>query len=157
ANGKLARRRESVQLWRLSLLSLPLLLDECPSTSLAETCLMPAGPFSGLLVIDLTRVLAGPFCTLLLAELGARVLKVENPDGGDHTRQFVPSWKEKSAYYLSLNRGKESIALNLKNDRDREVLLAMVRRGDVLVENYRPGTLDKLDLGYERLHELNPR
>lgn len=118
---------------------------------------MSAGPFSGLLVIDLTRVLAGPFCTMMLAELGARVIKVENPDGGDESRQFAPFFRDKSAYYQSLNRGKESIALNLKDDADRRVLLAMVRRGDVLVENYRPGTLDKLGLGYDQLRAVNPR
>jgi CoA:oxalate CoA-transferase len=118
---------------------------------------MPAGPFSGLLVVDLTRVLAGPFCTLTLAELGARVIKVENPDGGDDTRHFVPSWHGKSAYYLSLNRGKESIALNLKEPRDRELLLNMIRAADVLVENYRPGTLEKLRLGYDDVKAENPR
>jgi CoA:oxalate CoA-transferase len=118
---------------------------------------MPTGPFSGLLGIDLTRVLAGPFCTMILAELGARVIKVENPDGGDDTRQFVPSWQGKSAYYLSLNRGKESIALNLKEPRDRELLLTLVRAADVLVENFRPGTLDKLGLGADALRPDNPR
>lgn len=118
---------------------------------------MPEGPFSGLLVIDLTRVLAGPFCTMLLAELGARVIKVENPDGGDDTRHFVPFWNDKSAYYLSLNRGKESIALNLKDPADRDVFRALVRRGDVLVENFRPGTLEKLGFGCETLRQLNPR
>jgi CoA:oxalate CoA-transferase len=118
---------------------------------------MPAGPFSGLLVVDLTRVLAGPFCTLILAELGARVIKVENPDGGDDTRHFVPSWQGKSAYYLSLNRGKESIALNLKVPRDREMFLALVRAGDVLVENFRPGTLESLGFGDDLLGRENPR
>jgi CoA:oxalate CoA-transferase len=119
---------------------------------------MNSGPFSGLLVIDLTRVLAGPFCTMILAELGARVIKVENPDGGgDDARQFGPTWQEKSAYYLSLNRGKESIALNLKATGDRELLLALVRAGDVLVENFRPGTLESLDLGYDVLCRENPR
>jgi CoA:oxalate CoA-transferase len=118
---------------------------------------LPAGPFSGLLVIDLTRVLAGPFCTMLLAELGARVIKVENPDGGDDSRRFEPFVDGRSAYFLSLNRGKESIALNLKDPHDRDVLLALVRRGDVLVENYRPGTLERLHLGYDRLREVNPR
>src|SRR5262245_57453746 len=99
-----------------------------------------AGPFAGLLVIDLTRVLAGPFCTMMLAELGARVVKVENPDGGDDSREFSPYFNGQSAYYQSLNRGKESIALDLKNDADRTVLTEMVRRGDILVENFRPGT-----------------
>lgn len=118
---------------------------------------MSAGPFAGLLVVDLTRVLAGPFCTMLLAELGARVIKIENPDGGDDTRQFVPFWQGNSAYYLSLNRGKESIALNLKDPGDREVLLTLVRAADVLVENFRPGTLEKLGFGDAVLRRENPR
>jgi CoA:oxalate CoA-transferase len=118
---------------------------------------MTPGPFSGLLVIDLTRVLAGPYCTMMLAELGARVIKVEHPDGGDDARQFGPWVDGRSAYFLSLNRGKESVALDLKSDTDRPVFLEMVRRGDVLVENYRPGTLDRLGLGYDRLRAVNPR
>lgn len=118
---------------------------------------MNAGPLSGVLVVDLTRVLAGPFCTMMLAELGARVIKVENPLGGDDARHFEPFFEGTSAYFASLNRGKESIALNLKNDLDRQLFIAMVRRADVLVENYRPGTLEKLRLGYEQLKALNPR
>src|SRR5262249_46367829 len=90
-------------------------------------------------------------------ELGARVIKVENPDGGDDTRHFVPSWQGRSAYYLSLNRGKESIALNLKEPRDREMLLALVRAADVLFENYRPGTLETLGLGWDIPQRENPR
>jgi CoA:oxalate CoA-transferase len=115
------------------------------------------GPFSGLLVIDLTRVLAGPFCTMMLAELGARVIKVENPDGGDDSRHFTPNFQGQSAYFQSLNRGKESIALDLKAEADRAVFVEMARRGDVLVENYRPGTLERLGLGYAKLKEINPR
>lgn len=118
---------------------------------------MPDGPFSGLLILDLTRVLAGPYCTMVLAELGARVIKVENPDGGDDSRRFDPFVEGRSAYFLSLNRGKESIALDLKNEADRTVFLAMVRRADVLVENYRPGTLDRLGFGWEQLRQINPR
>src|SRR5713226_1306508 len=118
---------------------------------------MVPGPYAGLLVIDLTRVLAGPFCTMMLAELGARVIKVEHPDGGDDSRQFDPFYDGRSAYFASLNRGKESIVLNLKDDADRKVLLTMVQRGDVLVENFRPGAMDRLDLGYEQLREKNPR
>jgi CoA:oxalate CoA-transferase len=118
---------------------------------------MISGPLSGLLVIDLTRVLAGPFCTMLLAELGARVIKVENPDGGDDARHFEPFVAGRSAYFLSLNRGKESIALDLKDADDRRVFLSLVRRGDVLVENFRPGTLDRLGLGYAHLREVNLR
>ncbi len=118
---------------------------------------MTVGPYSGLLVIDLTRVLAGPFCTMMLAELGARVIKVENPQGGDDARHFDPIVDGRSAYFQSLNRGKESIALDLKDPADRAVFLEMVRRGDVLVENFRPGTLERLGLGYDRLRALNPR
>jgi CoA:oxalate CoA-transferase len=118
---------------------------------------MHPGPFSGITVVDLTRVLAGPYCTMMLAELGARVIKVENPDGGDDSRHFAPFFEGRSAYFLSLNRGKESIALNLKRAGDRELFLSLVRRADVLVENFRPGTLDKLGLAYNRLSELNPK
>ncbi len=118
---------------------------------------MIVGPYTGLLVIDLTRVLAGPFCTMMLVELGARVIKVENPNGGDDARHFDPMVDGRSAYFQSLNRGKESIALDLKNPDDRAVFLEMVRRGDILVENFRPGTLDRLGLGYDQLRTLNPR
>lgn len=118
---------------------------------------MTVGPYSGLLVIDLTRVLAGPFCTMMLAELGARVIKVENPQGGDDARHFDPIVNGRSAYFQSLNRGKESIALDLKDPADRALFLEMVRRGDILVENFRPGTLERLGLGYDRLRTLNPR
>jgi CoA:oxalate CoA-transferase len=108
-------------------------------------------------VIDLTRVLAGPFCTMMLAELGARVIKVEDPSKGDDSRCYAPFHQGKSAYFLSLNRDKESIALDLKNEDDRNVFLSLVRQGDVLVENYRPGTLDRLNLGYEHLRQVNAR
>jgi CoA:oxalate CoA-transferase len=117
---------------------------------------MPDGPLAGVVVVDLTRVLAGPFCTLMLAELGARVIKVE-PPAGDDSRQFTPFIAGQSGYFASLNRGKESIALDLKSDADRDVFLGLVREGDVLVENYRPGALDRLGLGYDRLREINPR
>jgi CoA:oxalate CoA-transferase len=113
------------------------------------------GPLAGVVVIDLTRVLAGPFCTMMLAELGARVIKVEEPRIGDDSRHFTPLHQGKSAYFLSLNREKESIALDLKNEQDRALFLDLVRRGDVVVENYRPGTLERLGLGYERLREVN--
>jgi len=118
---------------------------------------MADGPYSGLLVIDLTRVLAGPFCTMMLAEMGARVIKVEKPDGGDDARHFEPFVDGKSAYFSSLNRGKESIALDLKEPGDREFLLRLIRCGDMLVENFRPGTLERLGLGCERLRAVNPR
>jgi CoA:oxalate CoA-transferase len=117
---------------------------------------MPDGPLAGVVVVDLTRVLAGPFCTMMLADLGARVIKVE-PPAGDDSRQFSPFIGSQSGYFASLNRGKESIALDLKDGADRDAFLALVRQGDVLVENYRPGTLDRLGLGYDRLRGVNPR
>jgi CoA:oxalate CoA-transferase len=109
------------------------------------------------MIVDLTRVLAGPYCTMLLAELGARVIKVENPDGGDDSRTFDPFVGDVSAYFASLNRGKQSIALDLKADADREVFRQLIVRADVLVENYRPGTLDRLGLGYDQMQQLNSR
>jgi CoA:oxalate CoA-transferase len=118
---------------------------------------MNTGPLSGVLVLDLTRVLAGPYCTMLLAELGARVIKVENPDGGDDSRHFTPFFQQRSAYFLSLNRGKESIALDLKKEPDRALLRSMLKRADVLVENFRPGTLDRLGFGYDQVKVNNPR
>jgi CoA:oxalate CoA-transferase len=118
---------------------------------------MPTGPFSGLLVLDLTRVLAGPLCTMMLAELGARVFKVEDPRGGDDSRQFEPFFDGQSAYFASLNRGKESIALDLKNEGDRAVFWKLVRRADVLVENFRPGTMERLGFAYDELRQANPR
>lgn len=116
-----------------------------------------SGPLSGLLVIDLSRALAGPFCTVYLAELGARVIKVENPRGGDESRQFDPMFRGRSAYFASLNRGKESLALDLKGEADRALLWRLLRRADVLVENYRPGTLERLGFGHEALRAANPR
>jgi len=118
---------------------------------------MADGPFAGLMVLDLTRVLAGPFCTMMLAELGARVIKVEYPHGGDDSRQFAPFYEGQSAYFASLNRGKESIALDLKYEGDRAIFWQLVRRADVLVENFCPGTLERLGLGYEKLRGANPR
>jgi len=118
---------------------------------------MTSGPLSGVVIIDLSRVLAGPFCTMMLAELGARVIKVENPQGGDDARHFEPFHHGESAYFLSLNRGKESIALDLRDDADRNVVLNLIRQSDVLVENFRPGTLERLHLGYDDMRQENPR
>ncbi|MBT4219112.1 MAG: CoA transferase [Rhodospirillaceae bacterium] len=115
------------------------------------------GPLSGITVVDLSRVLAGPYCTMVMGDMGARVIKVENPSGGDDARQFGPFVKEKSAYFMSLNRGKESIALNLKDDADRVIFDDLLETADVLVENYRPGTMEKLGYGWEVLHEKYPR
>ncbi|HVO13805.1 MAG TPA: CoA transferase [Alphaproteobacteria bacterium] len=118
---------------------------------------MNSGPLSGVTVIDLTRVLAGPYCTMVLLDLGARVIKVEVPETGDDARHYGPFLNGKSAYFGSLNRGKESIALDLKAPTDREIFEGLLGRADVLVENYRPGTLEKLGYGWEALHARYPR
>ncbi|PCJ71922.1 MAG: carnitine dehydratase [Rhodobiaceae bacterium] len=117
----------------------------------------PAGPFSGLKVIDLTRVLAGPYCTMVLADLGAEVVKVEMPGRGDDARHIGPFIDGKSAYFMSLNRGKQSIALNLKDEADRKTFETLLETADVLVENYRAGTLDKLGYSWETLHAKYPK
>jgi CoA:oxalate CoA-transferase len=117
----------------------------------------PAGPFSGVTVIDLSHVLAGPFGTTILCDLGARIIKVEPPGHGDDTRTYGPFVKGQSLYFSFVNRGKESIVLNLKEDADRQIFFNMVRKADVVVENFRPGTMDKLGLSYETLSKMNPR
>lgn len=116
-----------------------------------------SGPLSGLLVLDLTRVLAGPYCTMMLAEMGARVIKIEHPQGGDDSRSFGPFVADISSYFMSLNRGKESIALNLKSESDRAVFETLLSHADVLVENFRPGTMEKLGYGWSELHAQHPR
>jgi crotonobetainyl-CoA:carnitine CoA-transferase CaiB-like acyl-CoA transferase len=124
------------------------------------------GPLSGTLVVDLSRALAGPQATMMFGDLGARIIKVEAPGTGDDTRGWGPPFVQpddsrresdrESTYFLSANRNKESIALNLKAEDDRQVLLDLVRRADVLVENFRTGVLDRLGLGFDTLHEVNP-
>ncbi|MFQ5954078.1 MAG: CaiB/BaiF CoA transferase family protein [Kiloniellales bacterium] len=116
-----------------------------------------AGPLDGVLVVDLTRVLAGPYCTMVLVDLGARVIKVEVPGRGDDARQYGPFVNGKSVYFMSLNRGKESIALDLKSDADRPVFERLLERADVLVENFRAGTMERLGYGWDSLHERYPR
>src|SRR3546814_1015177 len=103
-----------------------------------------AGPLSGITIVDLTRVLAGPYCTMVLADLGARVIKVEAPGKGDDARHYGPFMEGQSAYFASLNRGKESIALDLKAEPDRAVFERLLAAADGLVENFRPGTMEKL-------------
>jgi CoA:oxalate CoA-transferase len=115
------------------------------------------GPLSGIIIIDLSRILAGPYCTLLLAELGARVIKVEPPGQGDDARQYGPFKNGKSAYFISVNRGKESIALDLKSPSGREIFERLLDKADALVENFRPGTMEKLGYGWESLHQRYPR
>jgi len=115
------------------------------------------GPLSGITIIDLSRILAGPYCTLLLAELGARVIKVEPPHQGDDARQYGPFRNGKSAYFISVNRGKESIALDLKSPAGRETFERLLDKSDALVENFRPGTMEKLGYGWDALHPRYPR
>ncbi|MBM6402035.1 CaiB/BaiF CoA transferase family protein [Phycicoccus sonneratiae] len=119
-----------------------------------------SGPLDGITVVDLSRALAGPHASMLLGDMGARVIKVESA-GGDDTRGWGPPFvgpedDPVSTYYLACNRNKESIVLDLKSDDGRDVLTRLARRCDVLVENFRPGVMDRLGFGVERLHELNP-
>lgn len=115
------------------------------------------GPLSGITVIDLSRILAGPYCTMLMAELGARVIKVEPPDKGDDARHYGPFIGGSSTYFMSVNRGKESIALDLKDPADRATFEKLLERADVVVENFRPGTMEKLGYGWDTLHVRYPR
>ena len=115
------------------------------------------GPLKDLLVVDLTRVLVGPYCTMILSDLGARVIKIEAPEIGDDSRKFGPFVGDYSAYFMSLNRGKESIALNLKNDDDKKIFEKILDKADILVENFKPGTLEKWGFGWKQLCKKYPR
>ncbi len=115
------------------------------------------GPLDGIKVVDMTRVLAGPFCTMTLADLGAEVIKIERPDGGDDSRAFGPHQHGESAYFMSINRGKKSLTLDLKSEKGREILIKLVKQADVLVENFKPGVMKKLGIDYEALSQINPR
>lgn len=114
------------------------------------------GALDGVRVLDLTRVLAGPFCTMMLADMGAEVIKIEVPKTGDDSRAFGPFVNGESSYYMNLNRNKKGITLNLKG-RGKAIFLEMIKKADLVVENYRPGTMEKLGLGYEDLKKVNPR
>jgi CoA:oxalate CoA-transferase len=122
-----------------------------------STAMAQHGPLSGIVILDLSRILAGPYCTLLLAELGARVIKVEPPPAGDDARQYGPFKNGKSTYFASVNRGKESIALDLKSTEGRGVFERLLDRADALVENFRPGTMERLGYGWDTLHARYPR
>ena len=115
------------------------------------------GPLKNLLVVDLTRVLVGPYCTMMLSDLGARVIKIEAPEIGDDSRKFGPFINDYSAYFMSLNRGKESIALNLKKPEDKKIFESIVSKADILVENFKPGTLEKWGLGWKELSKKYPK
>ncbi len=115
------------------------------------------GALEGIKILDLTRVLAGPFCTMMLADMGAEVIKIEIPGKGDDTRNFGPYKNGESLYYANVNRNKKGITLNLKKPEGKELFLEMVKNADVVVENYRPGVMDKLGLGYDVLSEVNDK
>ncbi|WP_065329426.1 CaiB/BaiF CoA transferase family protein [Tritonibacter mobilis] len=114
-------------------------------------------PLDGLIILDLTHVLAGPYASMTLADLGARVIKVERPGSGDDTRAFPPFKGSESAYFATINHGKESIALDLKNVDDRIVFEELLSRSDVVLENYRPGVMERLGYGWEDLHTKYPK
>lgn len=110
----------------------------------------------GVRVLDLTRVLAGPYASMILGDLGADIIKIENPDGGDDSRGFGPFVNGESVYFISLNRNKKSLSLNLKTEEGKEIFLKLVRKADIVLENFRPGTMEKLGLGYDELEKINP-
>lgn len=119
-------------------------------------------PLDGALVLDMTRALAGPHAAMMLGDLGARVIKIESPKGGDDSRGWGPPFvgeddERESTYFMAANRNKESITLDLKDEADREVMTRLVRQADVLMENFRVGVLERLGFGFDRLHEINPR
>jgi len=115
------------------------------------------GPLAGIRVVDLTRVLAGPFATQSLGDLGAEVLKIEPPGGGDETRRFPPFIGDEGHYFLGINRNKKSLVVDLQQEAGKEILRRLAADADILVENYRPGVMDRLGLGYAALSEINPR
>ena len=115
------------------------------------------GPLAGIRVIDLTRVLSGPFCSMMLGDMGAEVIKIERPSAGDDTRAFAPPYQgEESAYFLSVNRNKKSLALDMKQDAAKEVLWKLVENADVIIENFRPGAAARLGFGYKDVAARNP-
>lgn len=116
-----------------------------------------SGALENIRIIDLSRVLAGPYCTMILGDLGAEVIKVEAPDSGDETRKWGPPFQDDvSAYYLTANRNKKAITLNLKEEEGREVIKRLVQDSDVIINNFKTGTMERFGLGYETLAEINP-
>jgi len=114
-------------------------------------------PLEAIRVLDLTRVLSGPYCTMLLGDLGAEVIKVERPGEGDDTRAFAPPFQgDQAAYFLSINRNKKSLTLDMKSERGKEILWRLVDLCDVLVENFRPGAMERLGFGYEAVKARRP-
>lgn len=114
-----------------------------------------AGALSNLTILDLTRVLSGPFCTMIMADMGARVVKIETPKTGDDARAFNPMRHDSSVYFANMNRNKRSMTLNLKHPEGKRLFIEMVKKADVVVENFRPGVMDRLGIGYDALKEIN--
>jgi Predicted acyl-CoA transferases/carnitine dehydratase len=114
-------------------------------------------PLGHITVIDTTRVLSGPFAAMILADMGANVIKIERPGTGDDSRGYGPFFKDESGYFMNVNRNKKSICVDLKKPRGKEVFLKLAKDADVILENFRPGTMDKMGLGYETLKAINPR
>ena len=114
-------------------------------------------PLSGVRVLDLTRVLAGPFCSMILGDMGAEVIKIEEPGKGDDTRSWPPFLGGEATYFLAVNRNKQSLTLNLKAPEGRDILKRLVKKSDVVLENFRTGTMERLGLGYATLKKVNPR
>jgi len=117
---------------------------------------MGKGLLDGVTVLDLTQVLAGPYCSMLLADMGADVIKIERPGSGDDSRHNYPIIDGESAYFMNLNRNKRGITLDLKSERGKEIFRQLVAQSDIVLENYRPGVMDRLGLGYESLRAINP-
>ena len=118
---------------------------------------MAVGALSGLRILDLTRLLPGPYCTMMFADLGAEVIKIEDPGRGDYMRDFPPKVKEESVFFIAVNRNKKSITLNLRNNRGREIFFELVKSADVVVEGFRPGVMERLGLGPLECLERNQK
>ncbi len=114
-------------------------------------------PLNGIKVLDFTRVLSGPYCTMMLSDMGAEIIKIERPKTGDDSRAFGPFIKGESGYFISVNRGKKSVVLDLKTQNSKKIILDLVRKSDVLVENFRPGIMKKLGFDYDSLKKINPK
>ena len=119
--------------------------------------MIKSGVLQGVTILDMTRVLAGPFSGMMFADMGADVIKIETPKKGDESRSFGPFKNGESAYFMNLNRNKRGITINLKNPEGVKVFLESVAKADILLENFRPGTMEKLGIGYEKLKEINPK
>lgn len=116
------------------------------------------GVLSGVRVLDLSRILAGPYCTQMLGDMGAEVIKIEQPGGGDETRRWGPPFVQgESSYFMSINRNKKSVAVNLQSDRGRELIYELAKKSDIVVQNFLPGKAAELGVGYEELAAINPR